>query len=87
MTNHPPPKPAWVAPSPTPTPPLLADIEIISQSLAYHVPVVGIPCSPQTVFVTRIVRKPSQRMTVVVSCDGAAAALEVNDDAAAGKRR
>jgi hypothetical protein len=86
MTHAPPPKPAWVAPSPTPYP-TLADVEIIAQGVAYHVPVVGIPCSSQTMFVTRVVRRPSQRMTVVVSCDGAGASLEVNDDAVTGKRR
>ncbi len=86
MHASPPPKSAWVAPSPTPTPPLLADIEIISNQIAYHVPVTGVPCAANTMFVTRIVRRPSQRMTVVVSCDGAGSALEVNDDAAARKK-
>lgn len=82
----PPPRPAISTPAPTPYP-TLADIEIIAQNVAYHVPVVGIPCSSQTVFVTRVVRKPSQRMTVVVSCDGPNGTLEVNDDAVkAGKK-
>lgn len=88
MTHaSPPPKPPIVAPA-TPTPyPTLADVEIVAQGMTYHVPVVGIPCSAQTVFVTRVVRKPSQRMTVAISCDGPNGALEVNDDAVAGKKK
>lgn len=83
----PPPKPAIMAPaSPSPYP-TLADVEIIAQNVAYHVPVTGIACASQTVFVSRIVRKPSQRMTVAISCDGPNANLEVNDDAERGTKK
>jgi hypothetical protein len=53
--------PAFTAPAP-----VLQDIEFVSGSRAWHISI-GTPCA--RVFTTRFMRVPSQRMTLVVSCD------------------
>ncbi len=73
----PPKPPAIVAPQPVP---IMKDIELISNGRTYHIPVQGIPCAANVLFVSRVVQQPSQRMTVVLSCDGAMSPIEVSDD-------
>jgi hypothetical protein len=64
----------------TPAPTILKEIELVSGGRTYHIPVTGIACAGETVFVSRIVQQPSRRLTVVVSCDGPGVVEEVTDD-------
>lgn len=70
-----PPKPAYVAPAPSP---VLRDVEIISGGRVWHIPVASLPCN--SLAYSTVVKTPSLQQTAVLSCNGAPPVVEVSDD-------